>query len=165
MNMPLFILAVNVMLLPVDLQSQGERYHHPVYEISFESTPNWTEQFRDTEKGGYSVINPNHNMVISLGYVPGCKRPLKCMRKLSGIKGLVCLRDGYDTILNDQEALIMFGNCLKFRESFSTMLIGFPSNEGLYLMEISCPENCQAVHRQQLQAILKSIRVGKASAI
>jgi hypothetical protein len=149
----------------VSLQSQGERYHHPDYDISFEATPNWTEQFPDTNSNIYSFINPNHNMVISLAYVPGCKKPMKYMKQLSGLMGLVYKRDGYDTVLNDHEALILCGNLLEYRESFTTMVIGFPMEEGLYLMEISCPDNCQSAHRKQLQSILNTIRIGKDSAI
>lgn len=160
-----FILLVCALLIPASIHSQGERYQHPLYEISFEATPNWTEQSPAANDERYSVINPNHNMVISLGYVADCKRPLKYMKKLSGFKGLVCFREGYDTILNGQDALIFYGNCLEIRESFSTMVIGFPTKEGLYLMEISCPENCQSHHRQKLQAILNSVRIGKASII
>lgn len=160
-----YILLASLLLIQVNVHSQGELYHHPLYEISFEATPNWTEEPREANENSYSVVNPNHNMVISLGYVPGCKRPLKYMRKLSGFKGLVCLRNGYDTILNGQEAVIFYGNCLEVRESFLKMVIGFPTKEGLYLMEISCPENCQAHHRQKLQAILNTVRVGKASTI
>lgn len=165
MNVRHFILLMTALVVPSGLQSQGESYHHPVYEISFEASPDWTEPVPYSQGGKYSVINPNHNMQISLGYVPQCKRPLKYMRKLSGLKGLVCLRDGYDTILNDHEALILFGNCLEKRESYATMVIGFPKEDGLYLMEISCPENCQTLHFQRLQAILNSVRVGKVSAI
>ena len=68
------IFVVTVLLIPVGLQSQGERYQHPVYEISFEASPNWTEHFPDTDDAQYSVINPNHNMMISLGYVPALQK-------------------------------------------------------------------------------------------
>ncbi len=160
-----FIHVVIVLFFAVALHAQEERYHHPVYEISFEATPNWTEHFPDTNDKGYSFVNPNNNMMISLEYVPGVKRPRKYMKNLSGFKGLVSPRGGYDTILNDQEALIFCGNCLESRVSFSTMVIGFPTHDGLYLMEISCPENCQAIHSQKLQNILNTVRVGKTSAI
>jgi hypothetical protein len=165
MAKPHFLLVMVILLFAVVVYSQEERYFHPVYEISFEATPNWTEYFPDTNDKGYSLVNPNNNMVISLAYVPGVKRPKKYMKSLSGFKGLVSPRGGYDTILNDQEALILCGNCLESRESFSTMVIGFPTQDGLYIMEISCPENCQAVHRQRLQNILNTVRVGKTSAI
>ena len=79
------------------------------------------------------------------------------MRKLSGFKGLVCLRDGYDTILNDQEALILLRQSFGIAGShFRPWSLDFPRHEGLYLMEISCPENCQTVNRQRLQSILST---------
>ncbi len=159
------ILVVATMLVPLSLQSQGERYHHPVYDISFVATSNWTEQLPVSRSGAYSVVNPNRNMVISLAYIPDCKRPMKYLRKLSGFKGMACKRDGYDTLLNEQDALIFCGNSLEIRESFTTMVIGFPSDKGLYLMEIRCPDNCQAAHQQTLKSILETVRIGKDSAI
>ena len=160
-----FILVVAALLAPYSLQSQGERYHHPVYDISFVATSNWTEQLPVSRSGAYSVINPNRNMVISLAYIPDCKRPMKYLKKLSGFKGMACKRGGYDTLLNDQDALIFCGNSLEIRESFTSMVIGFPSGKGLYLMEIKCPDNCQAAHQQTLKSILETVRIGKESAI
>lgn len=145
------------------LYAQGERYQHPDYDISFEASPNWTENCQDTESWDYCVVHPNHNMEISLRYIPDCRRPEKYMKRLSGLKGLVCHRGGYDTILNDQEAVLMTGNCLEGRESYSTMLIGFPKDKGLYFMEISCPDNCTAVHRKRVRTILQTVHIGPAS--
>jgi hypothetical protein len=85
------------------------------------------------------------------------------MRRVSGLKGLICYRGGFDTVLNDQKAIVMQGNCLKGMESFSSMVIGFPKEDGLYLMEITCPDNCTAEHRKQVKAILKTVRVGEGS--
>jgi len=96
MAKPRFILVVVVLFFTAALYSQEERYHHPVYEISFEATPNWTEHFPDTSDKGYSFIHPNNNMVISLAYISGVKRPRKYMKSLSGFKGLACPRGGYD---------------------------------------------------------------------
>lgn len=160
-----YILLFIGILIPLGLQSQGERYQHPVYDISFEASPNWTEQ--DTREGGnsYVLVNPNKNMVISMDYVSECNNPMKYLKKLSGLKGLVCLREGYDTVLNDQEALIMYGNCLQSRESYSSLVIAFPSNGGLYLMQISCPEECKVQHQQKLESILKTVRIGGTSYI
>ena len=159
----LFLLCM--LLCPAAMFCQGEKYEHPVYDISFEASPNWTENFGDSDGLAYSMIHPNHNMEISLAYVADCKRPEKYMRRLSGLNGLVCKRGGYDTLLNDREALVMKGNCLEGRESYSTMVIGFPIDNGLYLMEISCPENCTPFHLERLKPILKSVRVGTRSAI
>ena len=160
-----FVLVVAALLAPFSLQSQGERYHHPVYDISFVATSNWTEQLNGSGPGTYSVVNPNRNMVISLAYIPDCRRPMKYLKKLSGFKGMACKRDGYDTILNEQDALIVCGNSLEVRESYTSMVIGFPSGKGLYLMEIKCPDNCQAAHKQTLKSILETVRIGKDSVI
>lgn len=165
MTISRFLCLIAAMLVPLGLQSQGARYEHPVYDFSFEATPNWTEHFKVNHSAVYSVVNPNHNMEISITYVPECKKPRKYMKKLSGLKGLVCKRDGYDTILNDYEALVFYGNCLKYRDSFTTMVLGFPVGEGLYIMEINCPENCHIAHRKKLQSILSTIRIGKDSTI
>jgi len=159
----MLILFLATLLLPMGLLSQGERYQHPVYDISFKASPNWTENCKSTEVAEYCVVHPNNNMEISLKYVPDCRRPEKYMRRISGLKGLVCHRGEYDTILNDQEALVMTGNCLEGRESYSTMVIGFPKENGLYLMEISCPDNCSAVHRKRVKTILNTVRIGPFS--
>jgi len=151
--------------ISLELHSQGELYQHPAYDISFKATPNWIVSYQDSESKGYSAVHPNHNMEISLGYVPGCKRPVRYMRRLSGLKGLVCHRGEYDTILNNQEAMVMTGNCLEGRESYSTMVIGFPTDNGLYLMEISCPEDCTPTHRARVKSILKTVRIGNSSTI
>ena len=160
-----FILVLTALLAPLNLQSQGERYHHPVYDISFVATSNWTEQLTESIFGPYSVVNPNRNMVISLAYIPDCKRPMRYLKKLSGFKGMACKRDGYDTLLNELQALIVCGNSLEIRESFTTMVIGFPCDKGLYLMEIRCPDNCHAAHQQTVKSILETVRIGKESAI
>ena len=160
-----FILVMAALLTPFSLQSQGERYHHPVYDISFVATSNWTEQISGSGSGAYSVVNPNRNMVVSLAYIPDCRRPMRYLKKLSGYRGMACKREGYDTLLNDQDALIICGNSLVVRESFTSMVIGFPSGKGLYLMEIKCPDNCQAAHKQTLKSILETVRIGEESAI
>jgi len=157
------VLLLAALLLPLRLYSQGERYQHPVYDISFEASPNWTEVYMDSNAAEYCVVHPNHNMEISLKYIADCPRPQKYMRRLSGLAGLVSHRGGYDTILNDQEAVVMSGNCLEGRESYSTMVIGFSKDNGLYLMEISCPDNCTAVHRKRVRTILNTVRIGPLS--
>ena len=159
------ILVLVALLVPLSLQSQGERYQHPVYDISFVATSNWTEQLPGSESGTYSVVNPNRNMVISLAYIPDCRRPMRYLRNLSGFKGMACKRDGYDTLLNELEALIVCGNSLEIRESFTSLMIGFPSDKGLYLMEIRCPDNCHAAHQQTVKSILETVRIGNDSAI
>ncbi|MCP4313277.1 MAG: hypothetical protein GY790_18620 [Bacteroidetes bacterium] len=165
MKFCLVILLLSALLFPADILSQGERYQHPAYDFSFEATPNWTESFLDSGTRDYSVVHPNNNMEIRLAYVADCRQPVKYMRRLSGLKGLECQRGGYDTILNDREAVVMKGNFLEGRESYSTMVIGFPMENGLYLMEISCPDNCAGAHRERLKAILKTVRVGPGSSI
>lgn len=159
------ILLLATLLIPVEIMSQAERYQHPDYEISFEASPNWSASYLENTGGVYELINPNQNMVVRLDFIPDCKRPRKYLKNLSGLKGLASLRGNYDTVLNDHEALILCGNCLEFRESFSTMVIGFPTSDGLYLMEITCPDKCQAFHREKLQSILKTIEIGSGSII
>jgi len=159
---PYILLLAFVFIFP-GLYAQVERYQHPVYDISFEASPNWKEKPQDAESQYYSVVNPNHNMEISLRYIPDCRRPEKYMRRMSGLKGLVCHRGAYDTILNHQKAVVMSGNGLEGRESYSTIIIGFPKDNGLYLMEISCPENCTAVHLKRVRTILQTVRIGPVS--
>lgn len=165
MKLRYFILSLIALFYAVDIMSQTERYQHPEYEISFEASPNWAVSFSESAGTTYEFINPNNNMVISLDYVPDCKRPRKYLRDLSGLKGLVSMRGRYDTVLNDNEAIILCGNCLEIRESFSAIVIGFPSSEGLFLMEITCPENCQASHQKRLKSILKTVQIGSGSVI
>lgn len=165
MKIKVFIFLLFMLLCPTFLYSQGEKYAHPLYNISFEASPNWTESFREADQMAFSLIHPNHNMEISLAFVADCRRPKKYMRKLSGLNGLVCKRGGYDTILNNQEAVVMKGNCLEGRKSYSTMVIGFPVGHGLYLMQISSPEDCTPVHHDRLKTILETVRVGTRSAI
>lgn len=159
----MLILFLASLFFPMGLLSQGERYQHPDYDISFEASPNWTENCQGFEVREYCIVHPNHNMEISLRYIADCRRPQKYMRHLSALAGLVCHRGGFDTILNDQNAVVMSGNCLEGRESYSTMMIGFPKGNGLYLMEISSPDNCTADHRKRLIAILNTVRIGPLS--
>jgi len=81
----MLILFLATLLLPMGLLSQGERYQHPVYDISFKASPNWTENCKSTEVAEYCVVHPNNNMEISLKYVPDCRRPEKYMRRISVI--------------------------------------------------------------------------------
>lgn len=155
-----YIWFLLLLLISGGLWAQGELYQHPVFDISFEATPNWAESYPGSDSFEYSVVHPNHNMKISLRFIPECKRPKKIFRQLSGLTGLICFRGAYDTILNGQEALVMKGNCIEGMESYSNMIIGFPKENGLYLMEISCPDNCTAAHRKRVNTILQTVRIG-----
>jgi len=159
----LYIWFLALAIQSIGLYAQQERYQHPDYDISFEASPNWIENSQDSKNPEYFVVHPNHNMEISLRFIPDCKRPKKYMRHLSGLKGLICFREGFDTVLNQQKALVMTGNCIEDREAYSNMLIGFPSDKGLFLMEISCPDNCTADHRKRLRGILQTVRIGPVS--
>ena len=141
-------------------QDQNARYKHPQYDISFEATPNWDQEYGDFNGKVFRVTHPNKNMSISLSFVPGCRNPEGYLRRIYGLEGLACKKKQFDTLLNDYAAVVMRGHCLEGREPFTRMVVGFPREKGLYLMDISCPEDCDAVHRQSVREILSSVRIG-----
>ena len=81
------------------------------------------------------------------------------MKQISGLSGLVCRQKFYDTILNSKKAVMMQGTCLQGKEPFRQLLIGFPSSDGLYFMEISCPSECYINHKAEVNNILSSLRI------
>ena len=148
-----------LLVLPKSLLAQEVPYSHPLYAISFEATPSWNQELHDYNGKVFELINPNNNMHIYLSFVPECRNAKKHMKRLSGKKGLVCQGRPYDTLLNEMEAVVMQGTCLQGKEPFRKMLIGIPGNNGLYLMEISCPNACFISHKARVQFILNSLKV------
>lgn len=141
------------------LFAQEVEYSHPLHQISFEASPSWVQVLHNYNGKVFEVTSPNHNMKILLSFVPDCRNVKKHMKHLSGKKGLICQDKPYDTILNKRKAVMMQGTCLQGKEPFKRVVIGIPSDEGLYLMEISCPVECYLTHRSRLNSILGSLRV------
>jgi hypothetical protein len=156
----LSLLILSGLLLNGNGQEQNTRYRHPQHDFSFVSTPDWDQEFGDFNGKQFRVTHPNKNMIVSLSFVPGCRNPEAYLRRIQGLEGLLCTTRQFDTLLNDYAAVVIKGNCLEGREAFTRMVVGFPSEKGLYLMEISCPEDCHAAHRQNVREILSSVRIG-----
>ena len=141
------------------IYGQTVEYSHPLFAFSFAASPLWNQEFHDFNGKVFEVTNPNHNIKISLSFIPGCKNPRKQMKQISGLSGLVCRQKPYDTILNSKKAVMMQGTCLQGKEPFRQLLIGFPSSDGLYFMEISCPSECYINHKAEVNNILSSLRI------
>jgi len=52
------------------------------------------------------------------------------------------------------------GICMQEKQPFRRMVVGIPGNDGLYLIEICCPEDCFQNHQVRMKAILDSVRIG-----
>jgi hypothetical protein len=159
------LIIISGLFITSQAGGQVERYKHPHQEISFEASPNWEQVLQEISGEEYWVTNPNQNMRIGMSFVPDCPHPYRYMKQISGLKGMICPRSHFDTILNDHRAVMIRGQCLQGKEPFRRMLIGFPFDNGLYLMEICCPEDCYIVHQERLKSILGTIRVGAESTI
>ena len=147
-------------IFPVgSIYGQIVEYSHPLFAFSFAASPLWDQEFHDFNGKVFEVTNPNHNMKISMSFIPGCKNARKHMKQISGLSGLVFLQKPYDTILNSKKAVMIHGTCLQGKEPFRQLLIGIPSSDGLYLMEISCPAECYINHKAKVNNILSSLRV------
>ena len=153
------ILLICVLLLPTSLLGQEVSYSHPLHNISFEATPSWDQKLHENNGKVFEVTNPNNNMHIYLSFVPECRNVKKHMKRISGRNGLVCQGRPHDSVLNQMEVVVMQGSCVQGKEPFRKMLIGIPGNNGLYLMEISCPNECYVNHKDQVQSILTSLKV------
>ena len=140
------------------LQAQDVQYQHPHYAFSFEASPSWTQALHDYNGQVFEVVNPNNNMQIRMSFVAGCRNAKRFMKEISGRKGLICKDKPYDTILNEMDAVMMQGACLQGKEPYRRMLVGIPGNQGLYLMEISCPSECFLHHKEQVRSILSSLK-------
>ncbi len=146
-------------------EGQNTRYTHPLYDISFEASANWKQVLREVNGKEYRLTHPNHNMSICLSYVPECRHPKRYLKRISGAKGLISPGGYYDTVLNDQVALILRGCCVKGKRPYQNLFVGFPVDEGLYLVEITCPLDCSFSHQERIKAILETVVVGEPSHI
>jgi len=147
-------------IFPVgSIHGQIVEYSHPLHAFSFAASPFWDQEFHDYNGKVFEVTNPNHNMKISMSFIPGCKNARKHMKQISGLSGLVCLQKPYDTILNNKKAVMMQGTFMQGKEPFRQLLVGIPCGDGLYLMEISCPAECYKNHKSKVNSILHSLRV------
>ncbi|MCK5137017.1 MAG: hypothetical protein KAR19_14620 [Bacteroidales bacterium] len=153
------MVLLGIMFSP-DVNSQTEQYKHPLFNIWFEATPHWDQELHDYNGKVFQVTHPNHNMCVNLSFVPDCRKPGKYMKRMSGLMGLICLNGPYDTILNDKKAVIMRGMGLQQKKPFRGMVVGIPGDDGLYLMEICCPEECYVNYQDRMRSILDSVRVG-----
>lgn len=156
--MLLVVLCLGILSME-SIYGQRVEYTHPDYTFSFAASPLWEQEFHDFNGKVFEVTNPNHNMTISMSFIPDCKNARKQMKLISGLSGLVCIQKPYDTILNSKKAVMMHGTCLQGKESFQQLLIGIPCSDGLYLMQISCPSECYINHKAKVNTILGSLRV------
>jgi hypothetical protein len=146
------------LLLPVGAQTQ--EYSHPVFDMGFMASAHWEQQPLFENHQALQLVNPNKNMRVTLSFVPGCRFPGRQLSQISGMRGLVCKEKPYDTILNHRHAVMIKGICFQGKEPYRRVVVGIPGNNGLYVMEICCPEECFAIHQAEVSAILGSLRVG-----
>lgn len=147
-------------VIPGTMNGQLANYDHPMFDIGFEASPHWSQTLHDDNGKVFEVINPNNNLRINLSYVPGCRNVQKHMKHLAGLKGMITPEKAHDTVLNDKQALILQGMCIEGKEPYRRMVVGIPGHDGLYIMEICCPEACYAGHRERMQDILGTLHVG-----
>ncbi len=151
--------AMSTGMLP-ELDAQEASYVHPIYPFGFEAGPHWEEALSGLDGKVLQLTNPNRNVVVVLRFIPGADQPEKAMETLSGLNGLICTGGLCDTLLNGRSALLLRGVCLQGRKPFRRLIAGIPVEHGLYVMEICCPEECYTYHRDQMQALLGSLKVG-----
>ena len=155
----IFLLCMGMIFFQ-PLHGQKVEYKHPLFDIGFMASPSWEQELHDYNGKIFQVTNPNNNMRINLSFIPNCRNPQKHMKRMSGLKGLICQKGPYDTVLNNKKALIMRGMCLQGKEPFRRLVVGIPDHEGLYLIEFCCPEDCYVNHQSQLNTIMGSLKVG-----
>lgn len=155
----ILLLSMGIILFQ-SLHGQVVEYKHPLFDVGFMASPSWEQELHDNNGKIFQVTNPNNNMRINLSFIPDCRNPQKYMKRISGMKGLICPNRPYDTLLNNKKAVIMSGMCLQAREPFRRLVIGIPDNAGLYLIEFCCPEDCYVNHQSRLHSIMGSIKVG-----
>lgn len=135
-------------------------YVHPLVDMRFTASPSWEKAIHHNNGQVFQAINPNRNMQVFMSYLPGCTHPRRQLHKLSGLRGLICQDPYYDTLLNGRKAWMMKGVSLQGKRPYRRMITGIPGKEGLYIIEICCPEECYARHREEMEAILGSLVVG-----
>ena len=141
------------------LLAQTVEYSHPLHEFSFEASPSWIQELHNYNGKVFEVTNPNNNMQILMSYIPNCRKVKKHMKTISAKKGLICKDKPHDTILNQKKAVMLQGTCLQEKEPFKRLVIGIPGEDGLYLMEITCPLECFNNHKSRVKSILGSLKV------
>lgn len=153
----LFCLAWSGFLPELSAQTS---YVHPLADMRFTASPLWEEEMHQNNGQVFQAINPNRNLQVFLSYLPGCDHPKRQLQKLSGKRGLICHDSSYDTVVNGRHAWMLKGICLQGKRPYRRMITGIPGKEGLYIIEICCPEECYASHREEMEAILGSLMVG-----
>jgi hypothetical protein len=142
------------------LEAQPASYAHPMYEMRFTASSNWVKELHENNGQVLRVVHPNRNLQVFLSYLSGCGRPEQQLKEISGQRGLICQDQSFDTVLNGRKALLMRGVCVQGKRPYRRMITGIQGKEGLYIMEICCPEECFASHREEMEAILGSLEVG-----
>jgi hypothetical protein len=143
-----------------ELTAQPVTYIHPDYEMSFSASASWVEASGRNDEKVLRVINPNRNLEVQLSYFPGITHPKKQLKKISGQRGLICQGKSFNSLPNGRKSVLMRGSCLQGKRPFHRLITGIPGKEGLYVMEICCPEECYYSHRKEIEAILSSLTVG-----
>jgi hypothetical protein len=155
-----FLLWGLILGFPNHSGAQSVTYSHPVYDMGFIASPSWENRLVEENGRVWQVVNPNRNMQVNLSFIKNCTNPGKELEMISGTQGLICEGRPYDTVLNNRKALIIKGVCVQGRAPFRRLMIGIPGDEGLYVMEICCPEECYASHRKDMLAIMDTFWVG-----
>jgi hypothetical protein len=159
-NVGLCLILMGLANPQILLMGQLATYTHPICEFEFSASPGWEQCLYPDNGQVYRVVNPNRNMQIFLSFIPECDNPVKEMKKLSGRTGLICKQKPYDTIINDRQAFLLKGNCVQGRKPYRRLVLGIPGNNGLYVMEICCPEECYSSHRDEIYSLLGTVHTG-----
>jgi len=148
------------LFLQMTLHGQLTSYAHPSVDFGFRASPDWELHYHSENGQVFHAVNPNKNMQVYLSFIPRCKNPARQLEQISGETGLICKEKPYDTIINNRKAYLIKGTCIQGRKPMRRMVVGIPGINGLYVMEICCPEECYANHRNEIYSLLGTVHAG-----
>ena len=156
----LYALSIVVLLsLSSGLQAQDEIvYQHPSLGIQFTASPNWNQVALASDKMTYELVNQNNNMHMKVWFEK-TEKPVREYLRSEVCKDGMVDENAFVTRLDNQDAYGISAICSEMRRPFKVMLIALPAEDGLYLLRFKCPEECYAEHQEQIQKLLKTIRL------
>ena len=135
-------------------------YKHPEYDMQITASSNWKTYYEVAGTGIYEVVNTNNNMHILMWYCESTSKSKPFLREFANMQGFIYKTGPNDTVLNNYHANYLTAACVTDKIPHRVFLAAIGDNGGYFLIQVKCPEDCYLMHREAMESVLASLRIG-----
>jgi hypothetical protein len=164
MKWSLIILLAAAAMTPVSTacgEKKAETHRHPDLPISFKTFEGWHRVPRPGDEGTFEMASPGGTLNVMVWYTSTEQDARRYLLKMADMKGLELPAGAEpDTISTGPHEAIVFeipGTLLAVIDNGRSM--GYPAENALYIVQISCPRQEYGEHRELMHRILGTVRI------